>query len=75
MQYIDNNHPDWTDMWQQLGADNMNDGDQLCINQSQCWEYIGSTQDHHHFRHSCHPRTGSAVYIYIERARAVAGWA
>jgi hypothetical protein len=36
---------------------------------------MGSTLDHHHFRHACHPLTNKAEYMYIERAGAALRWA
>lgn len=75
MEYLDTSHPEWGRMWDELASYKLNGGDHLCINGSVCWEYMGSTGDHHHLRHACHPVTGKAEYIYIERARAAVGWA
>jgi len=50
-------------------------GDQLYIHNGHCWEYLGSTMDHHNFRHERHPLSGKAEYIYLERGRAAIGWA
>jgi len=75
LEYIDTNDAEWDGMWSQLASYDLNDGDQLCINQGQSWEYMGSTEDHHHLRHANHPRTEQAEYIYIERCRASISWA
>ncbi|WP_232305525.1 4-diphosphocytidyl-2C-methyl-D-erythritol kinase [Gilvimarinus polysaccharolyticus] len=75
MEYLDVSHPEWGRMWDELAYYPMNDGDHLCINGSDCWEYMGSSADHHHLRHANHPATNSAEYFYIERARAAVGWA
>ncbi len=74
MEYLDNSHPEWDTMWQTLCGYPINSGDMLCINAGQCWEYMGSNRDHHHFRHACHPATQRAEYIYIERGRVLVGW-
>ena len=74
MEYLDNSHPEWDPMWQTLASYPINNGDALCINAGQCWEYMGSSSDHHHFRHASHPTTHRAEYIYIERGRSLVGW-
>ena len=74
MEYLDNSHPEWDPMWQVLASYPINSDDPLCINAGQCWEYMGSNSDYHHFRHACHPSTKRAEYIYIERGRALVGW-
>lgn len=75
MQYLDINHPEWQKMWDDLASYKINNGDPLCINQGACWEYMGSTLDHHHFRHSAHPLTAKTEYIYMERAGSALRWA
>jgi hypothetical protein len=75
MEYLDINHPEWQKMWDQLASYTVNNGDPLCVYEGHCWEYMGSTLDHHHLRHANHPLTLKAEYIYIERARASLGWA
>lgn len=77
MEYLDGTHPEWDEMWQQLADDPLNDGDPLCINQGLTWEYMGSSVDHHNFRHSKHPKSGRIEHIYLERTRSASaiGWA
>lgn len=75
MEYIDISHEEWPRMWDELAAYRINNGDHLCIHEGVCWEYMGSTPDHHHLRHACHPVTHKVEYIYIERARAAVKWA
>jgi len=75
MEYLDISHPEWGRMWDELAAYPLNGGDYLCIQDTHCWEYMGSTSDHHHLRHACHPHTGKTEYVYIERVRAAVGWA
>lgn len=74
MEYVDSGNNEWDQMWIALSQYPINDGDPLCINVGHSWEYMGSTLDHHHFRHECHPKTESTEYIYIERCRAAIGW-
>lgn len=74
MQYLDINDPEWNSMWDELAKFKMNTGDHLCVHQGHCWEYLGSTLDHHHLRHACHPLTQRVEYAYIERSRAAVGW-
>lgn len=75
MEYLDINHSEWPKMWDELAAYKINAGDHLNVHNGQCWEYLGSTHDHHHFRHGCHPFTLRVEYAYLERARAAITWA
>jgi len=75
MEYLTITHPEWQPMWDQLAADRLNGGDPVCALAGQGWEYMGSTQDHHHFRHPCHPVTEKAEYFYLERAGVAFSWA
>jgi len=75
MEYLDQHHPEWLDMWEQLGNYGFNNGDQLCLFLGRTWEYMGSNADHHHFQHPCHPKTGQVEYVYLERYRAAMDWA
>jgi hypothetical protein len=74
MEYLDMSQPEWHRMWDELASYHINRGDALCLNEDHCWEYMGSGQDHHHFRHPCHPLTQKPEYVYIERARAAVSW-
>lgn len=75
MEYLDINHPEWQKMWDEMASYRLNGGDALCVNEGHCWEYMGSTPDHHHLRHACHPLSNNVEYIYIERAGAALRWA
>jgi hypothetical protein len=69
MEFIDNAHCEWDSMWQQLAEYPINNGDRDCAFLGASWEYMGSTEDHHHFRHSMHPHSTQAEYVYIERRK------
>jgi hypothetical protein len=75
MHYLNINDPEWQKMWEDLAQYKLNAGDQLCIHEGHCWEYMGSSQDHHHMRHNCHPFTNKPEFIYIERAGRALRWA
>src|SRR5690625_639964 len=70
MEYLTITHPQWPSMWDELARDQRNQGDSVCAFAGHAWEYMGSTVDHHHFRHACHPHTEKVEYAYIERAWA-----
>ncbi len=74
MEYLEASNPEWSFMWEALGNEKLNGGDPICLHQGRCWEYLGSTNDHHHFRHARHPRTDRVEFAYIERVRMAAGW-
>ncbi|MBU3071615.1 hypothetical protein KOI40_17440 [Aestuariicella sp. G3-2] len=75
MEYLDSTHSEWDSMWQELASYDINNGDPLCIHQGLCWEYMGSTDNHHNFRHSRHPATGRIEHVYIERYQSAIRWA
>lgn len=75
MEYLDINHTEWQKMWDDLASYRLNGGDALCINEGCCWEYMGSTLDHHHLRHAYHPLTNKTEYMYIERVGVALRWA
>ncbi len=74
MEYLNMTDPEWETMWDQLANERLNQGDPICEFSGQAWEYMGSTQDHHHFRHACHPATEKVEYLYIERAGIAFAW-
>lgn len=74
MDFLDAIDPEWSQMWEDLSGYDINRGDPICVFEGSCWEYMGSTRDHHHLRHNCHPFTDKAEFAYIERRKIVAGW-
>lgn len=75
MEYLTITHPQWQPMWDELASDKRNQNDPVCAYAGHAWEYMGSTADHHHFRHACHPLSNKAEYAYLERAWAAVSWA
>lgn len=74
LEYIDHNHHEWKSMWEELSRQPLNEGDPLCINEGQCWEYVSSSPDHHYFRHNIHPGTNRPEHIYLERSAVKFQW-
>ncbi len=70
MEFIEAKNPEWLDMWSELSAHPLNNGDPICLFKERAWEYMGSTQDHHHLRHRLHPKTQTEEFVYIERRRS-----
>ncbi|WP_045860517.1 hypothetical protein [Teredinibacter purpureus] len=75
MEFLEADHSEWLQMWEELAKDRINEEDPICLFVGNCWEYMGSSEDHHHFRHQLHPRTGKIEFAYIERRRAAISWA
>lgn len=75
MEFLEADHREWMKMWEELYNYPLNEGDGICLFLGNCWEYMGSTYDHHHFRHRLHPRTGKQEFVYIERRRPALSWA
>lgn len=74
MEYLDANDNEWSEMWEELSAHWLNKGDPLCINRGKCWEYLGSTEDHHTFFHPEHPISKRSEYVYLERYQVGVKW-
>jgi len=74
VEFIEASHCEWCDMWQALSEHHLNNGDPICLFMDECWEYMGSTTDHHNFRHLKHPRTCEKEFAYIERSRTRLAW-
>jgi hypothetical protein len=74
VEYLDSRHSEWLGMWKELSCTPLNGGDSICLNVNHRWEYMGSTEDHHHFRHQRHPFSAKTEHIYIERRRAMTEW-
>jgi len=75
MEFLEANHPEWLQMWEELANLRLNAGDPICLHLGNCWEYMGSTESHHHLKHRKHPRSGKVEYAYVERRRATISWA
>lgn len=75
MEFLDACDPEWMEIWHELAQQPLNCGDPICVFMGKSWEYMGSTDDHHHLRHPKHPRTGKVEYVYLERRRASFSWA
>jgi len=70
MVFLDKDHKEWGSMWRELAQYPLNDGDSVCLHQGAKWEYMGSSLDHHNFRHSKHPLSGAIEHVYVERSCA-----
>ncbi len=75
MVFLEAKHVEWCEMWEDLAADMLNKGDPICLFEGACWEYMGSTGDHHHFMHLMHPSSGKKEFAYIERRQTRLSWA
>ncbi|MFL0809668.1 MAG: 4-diphosphocytidyl-2C-methyl-D-erythritol kinase [Agarilytica sp.] len=75
MEFLEASNSEWCDMWEALGEHGLNKGDPICLFMGACWEYMGSTEDHHIFRHLKHPATGAQEFAYIERTKMHLSWA
>ncbi len=75
MEFLEADHVEWLQMWEELAHYSLNEGDPICVFLGKSWEYMGSSDSHHHFRHRTHPRTGKQEYAYVERRCAGVNWA
>lgn len=56
---VDRNTEQWNSIWKGLSSLPINGGDTVCENEEtgDCWQYMGSDNLGHHFRHRKHPGT------------------
>lgn len=64
---VQNNPEEWHWMWSELALHALNSGDTQCIHPDtgEIWQYMGTSDDFHTFRHRNHPVTGKREYIHI----------
>lgn len=67
---VDRNTEQWRSIWQGLSLLDINAGDMVCENDEtgDCWQYMGSDDEGHHFRHRKHPGTMKRE-AYIVKAK------
>lgn len=62
---IERDSPEWNRMWKMLANLPLNNGDTVCLNQDEVWQYLGTVNGEHEFRHRCHPSTNQREYLTI----------
>jgi len=68
--FIEPSDPRWDPMWQDLGDNPINAGlsnPRKAFNcmSGECWQYMGTINGMHQFRHRCHPSTKRREYVNI----------
>ena len=56
--HVHPNMPEWEYMWEELAKHPVNAGRSQptqCLNEGEVWQYMGSDERGHSFRHRCHP--------------------
>lgn len=58
---------EWNRMWAELASKNINSGDADCVHPEtlESWQYMGTKNGVHSFRHRHHPATGKREYLEI----------
>ena len=69
--FVDRNSEEWASMWRALAASPINAGlkDPVSALQPDCgevWQYMGTTNATHEFRHRWHPVTQCREYLRID---------
>ncbi|TYK74224.1 hypothetical protein FSY45_20540 [Comamonas sp. Z1] len=66
--FIERNTEQWQAMWGGLSEAELNSGDHVCENQEtgDCWHYMGSDSNGHHFRHRKHPKTAKRETLIVK---------
>ena len=58
---------EWETAWQELAMHELNAGDPVCnnVDTGDSWQYMGTANKNHSFRHRSHPSDGMRKYIKI----------
>ncbi|MND15801.1 hypothetical protein D3C80_60350 [compost metagenome] len=58
---------EWHSMWAELASKDINSGDTECVHPEtqESWQYMGTCNGVHSFRHRNHPGTGKREYIHV----------
>lgn len=64
---------EWERMWAELASKNINSGDSACVHPEtlESWQYMGTKNGVHSFRHRHHPATGKREHVEIGRMLAM----
>ncbi|WP_071603880.1 hypothetical protein [Dickeya sp. NCPPB 3274] len=67
--YVEPGSIEWETMWKELSLFEINAGDTECEDKDtgERWQYMGTKDDVHVFRHRFHPRTKNREHIKIKR--------
>lgn len=59
--------PEWEHAWNALAANELNDGDPACTDSDsgEQWQYMGTQEGEHSFRHRMHPKLKTRHYLKI----------
>jgi len=62
MRFLAPDDPEWIWAWAKLRVEY---GDSVQENQGEVWQYMGSSQYNHTFRHRCHPSINDRMYHHV----------
>lgn len=75
--FVNEGSPEWDYMWAKLAELPLNAGisdPTTAEHNLEVWEYMGTYENQHSFRHRNHPKTGKREYVYIPaKERPVTG--
>lgn len=59
---------EWDRMWKELASLPINGGDSVCTHPEifEEWQYMGTVDGKHSFRHRCHPVTSTRMYHHVD---------
>jgi hypothetical protein len=68
MQHLSPNTQEWATAWALLAEHPLNialPDSKMAVNDGEVWEYMGTADGRHTFRHRCHPATGKREYLHF----------
>ena len=64
---VEHDSDEWNRMWAALASEEINSGDPECAHPEtqDAWQYMGTSNGVHSFRHRNHPVTGTREYRHV----------
>ena len=60
--------PEWDEAWRGL-HERFGSVDEICPCCGEAWQYMGTVDGHHEFRHRHHPETGERMYHKVQEVK------
>lgn len=65
IRFVERDTKEWVAMWKSLAAKTGGDVAQEHPISGEVWQYMGTVEGHHQFRHRDHPETNQRKYVKI----------
>lgn len=63
---MERDSPEWVRVWGLLARHTLGQGDTYCQDTGERWQYMGTWDGWHEFRHRHHPKTGRREVVFFQ---------